>query len=181
MTDSFDPFSDDPADEPDTEPTPAPKKTTRKPAVKKETTKMADETATDRTGMTLTFKGGSGFDAPWIVAHVADLQAADDLLSGENQDQLKRVMERSQSAGAFFASKAPTRPATESGAGARSGNTTAAPAASQAAPGGEERFCKHGPMSFKSGVSQKTGKVWKAFMCPSPKGTPDQCDAEWIR
>lgn len=41
--------------------------------------------------------------------------------------------------------------------------------------------CKHGAMVYKSGVSQKTGNAWKAWMCPAPKGTPDQCPADFIR
>lgn len=41
--------------------------------------------------------------------------------------------------------------------------------------------CKHGQMVYKEGVSQKTGKPWKAWMCPAPKGTPDQCPADFIR
>jgi len=41
------------------------------------------------------------------------------------------------------------------------------------------RSCKHGPMTKRTGTGSKG--PWKAFMCPSPKGTPDQCDPQWIR
>jgi len=41
------------------------------------------------------------------------------------------------------------------------------------------KTCKHGEMTKKTGASAKG--PWKAFMCPSPKGTPDQCDPVWIR
>lgn len=47
----------------------------------------------------------------------------------------------------------------------------------QAAPG---PVCKHGPMQFRSGTG-KNGKPWSAHMCPSPKGTPDACEPQWIR
>lgn len=57
---------------------------------------------------------------------------------------------------------------------AATGTTAATPVASGPT-------CKHGAMTFKEGVSQKTGKPWKAWMCPSPKGTPDQCPADFIR
>lgn len=40
--------------------------------------------------------------------------------------------------------------------------------------------CVHGPRTFKSGVN-KQGKPWQAWFCPSPKGTPNQCEPEWIR
>lgn len=49
--------------------------------------------------------------------------------------------------------------------------------ASTTAPSG--RVCKHGDMTRRTGSGAKG--PWKAFMCPSPKGTPDQCDPIWIR
>lgn len=45
------------------------------------------------------------------------------------------------------------------------------------APSG--RVCKHGPMTKRSGAGAKG--PWKGWMCPSPKGTPDQCDPIFIR
>lgn len=41
------------------------------------------------------------------------------------------------------------------------------------------RSCKHGEMTKRTGAGAKG--PWKAFMCPSPKGTPDQCEPVWIR
>lgn len=40
--------------------------------------------------------------------------------------------------------------------------------------------CLHGTKKFQE---SKPGapKEWKAWFCPSPKGTPDQCQPEWIR
>jgi uncharacterized membrane protein len=40
--------------------------------------------------------------------------------------------------------------------------------------------CKHGPMTFRSGVNAQ-GKAWKGYMCPAPKGTPDQCKPIFLR
>ena len=45
----------------------------------------------------------------------------------------------------------------------------------QSAPGSGP-VCKHGPMTFRSGISKKSGKPYTAHFCPSPQGTPDQCD-----
>ena len=39
--------------------------------------------------------------------------------------------------------------------------------------------CKHGPMTYKTGTSQKG--PWRAWMCPSPKGAVDKCETSWIR
>ncbi len=36
----------------------------------------------------------------------------------------------------------------------------------------------HGPMTPRSGVSAKG--PWKAWMCPTPKGTPGQCSANFL-
>jgi hypothetical protein len=39
--------------------------------------------------------------------------------------------------------------------------------------------CKHGVKKHKIGNGAKG--QWQAWMCPSPKGTPDQCTPQWIR
>ena len=44
----------------------------------------------------------------------------------------------------------------------------------------DSRTCKHGPMTYKTGVG-KTGAPWKAYMCPAPKDASDKCDPQWIR
>ena len=47
------------------------------------------------------------------------------------------------------------------------------------APASTGKVCKHGEMSKRTGSGPKG--PWKAFMCPSPKGTPDQCEPVWVR
>ena len=44
---------------------------------------------------------------------------------------------------------------------------------------GQTPECKHGQMQFRTGNGAKG--PWKAWMCASPKGTPDKCDAIWVR
>jgi hypothetical protein len=39
--------------------------------------------------------------------------------------------------------------------------------------------CKHGVKKHKTGNGAKG--EWQAWMCPSPKGTADQCTPDWIR
>lgn len=41
------------------------------------------------------------------------------------------------------------------------------------------KTCKHGEMTFRTGQSAKG--PWKGYFCPSPKGTPDQCEPQFIR
>ena len=39
--------------------------------------------------------------------------------------------------------------------------------------------CAHGAMVYREGTSAKG--PWKAYFCPTPKGTPGQCAAEFQR
>lgn len=39
--------------------------------------------------------------------------------------------------------------------------------------------CKHGTRKHKAGQGGKG--PWQAWMCPSAKGTPDQCEPIWIK
>lgn len=124
----------------------------------------------------LTFKGGSGFDAPWVVIHADGIQEAHEFVTGDNASLLAQVMERVQSAAKHFAGMGPA--AAQGGANrGGGGNTGGAPSASQAAPGGETRHCAHGEMVFKSGVS-KQGKPYKLFSCTAPRDS--QCKAQFL-
>jgi hypothetical protein len=52
--------------------------------------------------------------------------------------------------------------------------THAAPVATQ------DGHCKHGALVWRE---SKPGapKEWKGWFCPSPKGTPDQCEPKFVR
>ena len=39
--------------------------------------------------------------------------------------------------------------------------------------------CQHGPRTPKSGSGAKG--PWRAWMCPTPKGTYDQCQPMWVQ
>ena len=53
------------------------------------------------------------------------------------------------------------------------------PAPSQVSSSDGSKNCKHGPMTYKTGVSPKG--AWQGWMCPTPKGAPDKCDTIWVR
>jgi hypothetical protein len=40
-------------------------------------------------------------------------------------------------------------------------------------------ICAHGVRKAVSGVGNKG--EWRAYMCPTPKGTPGQCDPQWVQ
>ena len=58
-------------------------------------------------------------------------------------------------------------------------NATPVAAPVTSAPAAAGNSCKHGPMTFKNGVSAKG--PWQGWMCPTPKGAPDKCDTIWVR
>lgn len=47
-----------------------------------------------------------------------------------------------------------------------------------ASPAVGAKMCQHGPMIVRKGSSAKG--EWKAYMCPTPKGTVGQCDPVWL-
>ncbi|MDP7733685.1 hypothetical protein [Mycobacterium paragordonae] len=123
--------------------------------------------------VTVTFKGGTGYDSPWIVLYGENVQEAYDQVTGESAGVLAALMQRVQLIAKDFSGQggAPAAPAQPS---------NAAPAAAQQAPQGQTRQCKHGQMQFKSGFSQKNNRAWEAFFCPTPKNAPDQCEAIFL-
>lgn len=102
--------------------------------------------------VTLTLKGGSGFDAPWIVIHAADIPDAYEQLSGDNAALLVEVMGKLKKASVFFVGTD------------NKGNIRTAPAAAATPPAGAPE-CPPG-WEFKSGTNKNTGKPWKGFFPP---------------
>lgn len=96
-----------------------------------------------------TLKGGSGYDAPWIVVHA---DTPEEAAAALKDPAMKELLELTQNVGSKFVGMAPAK--------AAPAQSTAAPAAATAAPGGQtppEGYV------FKSGMG-KGGKMWKAFM-----------------
>lgn len=44
---------------------------------------------------------------------------------------------------------------------------------------GDAPQCPHGERVFRSGNGARG--PWSAWMCPAPKGTPGQCQPQWIK
>lgn len=141
-----DPFSDIPVTEDDVVPFAPSDKPTLAPVV-----------AGDAEGkLTVTLKGGAGFDAPWIVYHAATVDDALGLFT--DPGKLANLMERVQAAGKFFTGLAPAKEGRSTGSGGAPARPGAeAPAGTQAAPGPD--------WTYKTGQG-KNGKPWKAWMPP---------------
>lgn len=142
---------------------------------------MSDST----TGVTVTLKGGQGFEAPWIVIHAEN---AADALTQINDPAFANLAERSAAAAEFFraanagrqgfpkavAEVQQTQPAPP--AWSNGGSQQAAPAPQQ--QGGKQ--CVHGAMTYREGTGKASGKPYKAYFCPAPRGTV-QCDPEFLK
>ena len=148
--DPFDAIADDSVGEPFEDTQPAVKKAAPK--------KAAVKADTDSEGkLTVTLKGGAGFDAPWIVVHAASVDDALEVFQGDAA-KLASLMDRVQSAGKHFTGLAPAKPAAGGSGGAPARPGAEAPAGTPEAPGPD--------WTFKTGVSPNTGKTWKAWMPP---------------
>lgn len=132
--------------------------TPKKSPVRKVTTAKA--APPDEGKVVLTLKGGSGFDAPWIVIHANDIADAHDHLHGENATLLVEVMESlGKAADKFVEVYAGSK---SSGAGRK---TASAPSGAGEAPPGTPEAPGPG-WQYKTGVNGKTGKTWRAWMPP---------------
>jgi len=159
---------------------PEPKKAPTKRAAKKATAKVASDDDEDPEfyPYTLSLKGHGGFDAPMLVLRGKTIGDIADLMEKGNNDDLKRLMSNAAGAAKFFNGLFPDKANAQSrggsGGGQRSGG---APQEAKEAPGGEERFCKHGKMEFKSGIS-KAGNKYELFSCTAPRD--EQCPAQYL-
>ena len=172
MSEALDPFASAPADDEAQAPTltvvddtpfaeppaEAAKKAPAKKVAPKITTTKENQLSEGK--ITVTLKGGPGFDSPWIVIHATDAEDALGVFN-EGASTLAALMEKVQNAGRFFTGLAPAKAAGGAGAPARPG--AEAPAGVAAAPGPD--------WTYKTGVNAKTGKTWKAWM--PPRGSDD--------
>lgn len=120
--------------------------------------------------MTITLKGGSGFDSPWIVLYADD---ASDGLEQMQDENLKTLMDVVKRAGKHFAG-GDSKPAAQPQQGSTPPQQQPPSNVSD-----DERTCNHGERVFKSGVN-KQGKPYKAMFCPS-QDRNSQCPPKWLR
>lgn len=129
--------------------------------------------------ISVTLKGDGSYGAPWVVFH------------GDTVAEVRDAVEAAHAAGLFTATasaavdyNASLTAAGIVGARPVGGPAQAAPTAPQAAaqtpPGDGPPTCPHGTKVYKT---SKPGapRAWRAWMCPAPQGTPDQCAPEWLK
>lgn len=130
--------------------------------------KTMTEIQNTENGVSLTYKGGAGFDAPWIVIRSETVEGA---LEQASNPALKELMEVVQLGGQHFAGLA--KPTTASnGRAPRQGQPPASTSVEITDADWskiEQRFgSREIPAGWesRSGVSKNTGKPWRAIMPP---------------
>lgn len=96
-----------------------------------------------------------------------------DVLGPEGADKLITTMSASIEGVSLFDAAVATVTA------AIPGTTEVPPRTSTPSTGPVGRSCMHGPMTKREGTGAKG--PWKGYMCPTPKGTPGQCEPVWLR
>lgn len=142
---------------------------------KKDNKSMNEITNNANAKLTVTLKGGAGYDAPWIVIYADD---AADALTQLRDPNIVELMDVVKKAGAHFSSGEAPKAASQKpqqAAQLRPGQ----PQGSTQPSNGESRYCTHGEMTYREGVS-KAGKPYRAFFCPS-RDRNDQCAPQWVR
>ncbi|AHG24271.1 ribonucleoside reductase class II [Mycobacterium phage Benvolio] len=164
-----DPWSSAPAQQSE----PAPPAQAAAPVATTATTAAVDSVSVQHStdGVSATFKFAGAYSDPWVVVKGSDPA---DVLAKLDKPEFKALMDKVKLIASVYA-PADAKPAGNAGGGAQQSR---APQAAQEAPNGEKRYCSHGEMQFKSGVSKKTGNPYKMFVCTAPRD--QQCDAQFL-
>jgi hypothetical protein len=126
----------------------------------------------DALAYSLTFKGLGTHRNRWLVVRFNSAAAG---LAAIKEPEFKELLDYSRKIEEYDAGQySPASPAPQAPAQQSYG---APPQGSQEAPNGEKRFCSHGEMVFKSGVS-KAGNNYKLFACTAPR--EQQCAAQYL-
>ncbi|MDT0472808.1 hypothetical protein RM863_11800 [Streptomyces sp. DSM 41014] len=147
---------------------------------------------------TVTMKSHAGHDATWVVVKANSQTELVDLLSGFSQSGVSALVGEAVSAlraeetlGALLGARPVEHPgqydqapqnAPQGGYQAPQGGYQAPPSAPPAAtPYGPAPTCPHGTKRFIEKPYKNKPGTWRAWTCPAPQGTPDQCSLEFIK
>lgn len=134
------------------------------------------ENQTDKVTVTLKADGS----APWIVIHAATTDEAHAIL-GEVYSGVQSLAQHAATAGAVLTNEWVAEKTRQQASNpvaavqqAVQGQVVQQPQAAQQGAFPVTPRCTHGDMVRREGTSAKG--PWGAFFCPTPKGTPGQCD-----
>jgi hypothetical protein len=104
-----------------------------------------------------------------MVGYLNDLNEVDET-DPEGMSPINSVLDHINTINAAVAVKlpgmAPSAPAASNSAPAQQGNSNV-------------KTCVHGVMTYREGTSNATGKPYKAYFCPAPRGA-NQCKPEFL-
>lgn len=138
----------------------------------------------------VTLKGGTGYDAPWITIDGTDVP--DTLAQMKDYaNELKELLDVAAKVGNYFprsvaadkeknkennggTPKAPQN----AGNGGQAPQQQESKPPQQQAPNGEQQFCAHGEMQWKSWVRESDGKAFKGFFC-TERNRDQQCKPQF--
>lgn len=120
-----------------------------------------------------TLKGDGAFYSPWLVMEASTLET---LHENMKSDETKEILKTGAALAKGYYELAQQIPGEAKPQGGGGSKPTGSRPGPKDHPDGKTEFCEHGQMTFKSGVSQKTDKPWRAFDCPQ-----GVCDRKWDR
>lgn len=167
-------MSNDPwSDEPEEQPALASPITT--------TNQSPAEPGADNHGMTTSFKGGPGYDAPMIAFRANDPEDMLVQLGGDPEGLVRRdvvlaLFKLTAKLAAHFSILSGSKPASES---AKPSDAPKTQPTRTGHPQGRTESCKHGDMPYAEWVSN-AGKACKAFRC-TERNRDQQCDIIWVK
>lgn len=165
---AFDPFDDAPNDDQfgEDSKTDWPEHGEKNETMTVQNTTSEVQTVQENDGeISVTLKGGSGYDAPWVVVRNTDPST---VLATLKDDAMGEVIERAAKIGAHFGEKViEYKPA----------KTPQVPQ-SAPQPSGDGRQCVHGEMTYREGVS-KAGNAYKGYFCPV-QDRSQQCKPQFL-
>lgn len=130
--------------------------------------------------ITTTFKGGSGFEKPWVVVHAEDIN---EQLSIINDPAFAELLTRVQKASEYFQGQAPASPnqnAAPTPQNGSQGRTNGKPEAATDGPLGPQ-YCTHGKKKFWSKFDAAKNELVQIYFCPAQQGDPSKCKNQYVK
>ncbi len=135
----------------------------------------------------VTLKAHGGHDATWVVVKANSQAELVDALDGFTKTGISALIGEAVTAlraEEILGAQLGARPVEHPGnydRGGQSGAQAPAQAPAGQTPHGTPPTCPHGTKKFIEKPYRNKPGTWRAWSCPAPQGTPDQCSLEFIR
>lgn len=129
--------------------------------------------SSDREYASITFKAGTGYNAPWLVLKPSSMEEAQEMVNHEDLSELLDQIARKNKEfeKAFGGAPTSAKPASSGGWGSK--NKPAAKSSQGQVEETDDGYeCEHGEAVYKSGKTN--GRKWAGYFCPS-RDRDEQC------